>query len=37
MREQLRYPHFSLGQVSGYIGLNIQFHNLSFDQFVAGS
>ena len=36
VREQLRYPHFSLGQVSGFIGLNIPFHNLTFEQFVAG-
>ena len=34
--EQLRYPHFSLGQVSGFIGMNLQFHNLSYEQFVAG-
>ena len=36
VRDQLHYPHFALGQVSGYIGLNIQFHNLTFEQFVAG-
>ena len=33
---QLRYPHFSLGQTSGFIGQNIMFHQLTFDQFVAG-
>ena len=36
IHEQFRYPHFSLGQVSGYIGLNVQFHNLTFDPFLAG-
>ena len=36
VREQLKYPHFSLGQVSGYIGQNVQFHQLTYDQFVAG-
>ena len=36
VREQLRYPHFSLGQVSGFIGLNLQFHHLSYEQFIAG-
>ena len=36
MREQLRYPHFSLGQISGFIGQNLQFHNLNYDQFIAG-
>ena len=33
---QLRYPHFSLGQMSGFIGQNIQFHHLSYEQFMAG-
>ena len=36
VQEQLRYPHFSLGQISGFIGMNLQFHNLTFEQFVAG-
>ena len=36
VREQLRYLHFSLGQISGYIGVNLQFHNLSFEQFITG-
>ena len=36
VRRQLCYPHFSLGQVSGYIGLNVPFHSLTFEQFVAG-
>ena len=36
MREQLKYPHFSLGQTSGFIGLNIPYHQLTFEQFVAG-
>ena len=36
VQEQLHYPHFSLGQVSGFIGLNIQFHQLTFEQFIAG-
>ena len=33
VKEQLMYPHFSLGQISGFIGQNIQFHQLSYEQF----
>ena len=33
---QLVYPHFSLGQTSGFIGTNIQFHQLTYEQFMAG-
>ena len=33
---QLTYPHYSLGQLSGFIGQNIQYHQLSFEQFMAG-
>lgn len=36
VKDQLRYPHFSFGQVSGFIGLNIQFHQLTYGQFIAG-
>ena len=36
VREQLKYLHFSLGQVSGFIGQNLQFHNLTYEQFLAG-
>ena len=36
VQEQLRYPHFSLGQISGFINTNLQFHNLSYEQFAAG-
>ena len=36
VREQLTYPHFLLGQVTGFIGQNLQFMQLSYDQFVAG-
>ena len=36
VREQLKYPHYSLGQQTGFIGLNIPFHQLIYDQFVAG-
>ena len=36
IQEQLRYPHFSLGQISGFINMNLQFHNLSYEQFIAG-
>ena len=36
IREQLRYPHFSLGQVSAFIGQNLQFHNLTYEQFIVG-
>ena len=34
--EQMTYPHFSLGQQTGFISLNVQFHQLSYDQFIAG-
>ena len=33
---ELTYPHFSLGQTSAFMGFNIQFHNLAYDQFMAG-
>ena len=33
---QLRYPHFSLRQMTGFIGQNVQYHHLSFEQFIAG-
>ena len=36
VREQLKYPYFSLGQVSGFIGQNLQFYNLTYEQFIAG-
>ena len=36
VREQMKYPHFSLGQQPGFIGSNIQFHQLSYKQFLAG-
>ena len=36
VKVQQTYPHFSLGQVSGYIGQNLQFHNLTYEQFMAG-
>ena len=36
VKVQQTYPHFSLGQVSGFIGQNLHFHSLSFEQFVAG-
>ena len=36
VQEQLHYPHFSLGQISGFINMNLQFHNLSYEQFVVG-
>ena len=36
VQEQLRYPHFSLGQISGFINMNLQFHNLTYEQFIAG-
>ena len=34
--EQMRYPHFSLGQEPGFIGVNIEFHQLMYEQFLAG-
>ena len=36
VKVQLKYPHFSLGQSSCFIGQNLHFHQLNFDQFVAG-
>ena len=36
VKEQLRYPHFSLGQQTGFIGMNIPFHQPTYDQFLAG-
>ena len=36
VRDQIKYPHYSLGQVSGFIGQNLQFYQLSYEQFVAG-
>ena len=36
VKYQLTYPHFSLGQVSGFIGQNLHFHNLTYEQFIAG-
>ena len=36
VKDQLRYLHFSLGQISGFIGSNLQFHQLSYEQFIAG-
>ena len=34
--EQVKYPQFSLGQISGYIGQNIKFEYLTYEQFMAG-
>ena len=34
--EQATYPHLSLGQCSGFIGQNVRFDNLSYEQFMAG-
>ena len=34
--EQIKYPQFSLGQISGYIGQNIKYEHLTYEQFVAG-
>ena len=36
VHKQLKYPHYSLGQVSGFIGQNLQFHHLSYEHFIAG-
>ena len=36
VRYQLKYPHYSLGQTSGFIGQNLQFHQLNYEQFLAG-
>ena len=33
--EQLVYPQFLLGQISGFIGQNINFHQLNYEQFIA--
>ena len=34
--EQKRYPQFSLGQVSGFVGQDIPFGSLTYEQFIAG-
>ena len=36
VKYQQKYPHFSLGQQTGFIGLNIQFNQLTYEQFMAG-
>ena len=36
VKDQLTYPHFSLGQISGFIGQNISYHQLTYEQFMAG-
>ena len=36
VQEQLKYPQFSLGLLPGYIGQNVQYHNLNYEQFLAG-
>ena len=36
VKVELTYPHFSLGQLSGFMGAPISFHNLTYEQFVAG-
>ena len=36
VHRELTYPHFSLGQISGYVAVNISFHQLTYEQFVAG-
>ena len=35
IKTQQRYPHFSLRQVSGFIGQNLQFYQLTYEQFIA--
>ena len=34
--EQHTYPQFSLGQLSGYIGQILDYHKLSYEEFMAG-
>ena len=34
--EQMKYPQFSLGQISGYTGKNIRYEHLTYEQFMAG-
>ena len=34
--EQKMYPHFSLGRTSGFIGQDVKFENLTYEQFIAG-
>ena len=36
VKQELTYPHFSLGQTSTFIGTAISFHNLTYEQFMAG-
>ena len=33
---ELTYPHFSLGQTSAFMNANLVFHNLTYEQFLAG-
>ena len=36
VQDQLRYPHYSLRQLPGFIGLYVDFHQLSYDQLIVG-
>ena len=36
VKREMIYPHFSLGQTSTFIGAAVSFHNLTFEQFIAG-
>ena len=36
VKQELTYPHFSLGQLSSFMGANLTFHTLSYEQFLAG-
>ena len=36
VKRELIYPHFSLGQTSGFMSSPLQFHQLSYEQFIAG-
>ena len=33
---ELVYPHYSLGQIGGYIASSLEFNQLSYEQFIAG-
>ena len=36
VKQELMFPHFSLGQTSAFMGVGLQFHAWSYEQFVAG-
>ena len=37
VKTQMTYPHYSLGQQPGYIGVDLQFQHLNYEQLMAVS